>query len=168
MLTLNVDLASLEDTGRLGGVLAEALVRHNPGALLLYGELGAGKTTLARMLVEALPGGCDAEISSPSFTICNIYCTAPQVHHFDLYRLDSSYSGEELEESLDSAAVLTIIEWPERLATHALPRDGIACALALCNAVDNTGVRRAALTPLGPGGEYCLSLIAPMYPQQRG
>jgi tRNA threonylcarbamoyladenosine biosynthesis protein TsaE len=166
MQAFNVNLASLEDTNRLGRALAEALAKHNPGALLLFGELGAGKTTLARMLVQALPGGADAEVASPSFTICNIYCTAPQVHHFDLYRLDSGCFDEALEESFDDAAVLTIVEWPERLAAHALPQDGIACTLALCS---TTGLlRQATFTPLGPRGEHWLSLADLMYPQQRG
>lgn len=158
-------LASLEDTDRLGRTLAAALSSHNPGALLLFGDLGAGKTTLVRMLVLALPGGPDAEVASPSFTICNIYCTAPQVHHFDLYRLDSGYSDQTLEESFDDDAVLAVVEWPERLQARALPQDGIACRLTFCDA---TGLRQAMFTPLGPRGERCLSRVAPLYPQQRG
>jgi len=162
---ISIDLTSLEDTDRLGRGLAEALAGHNPGALLLYGDLGAGKTTLVRMLVRTLPGGLEAEVASPSFTICNIYCTAPQVHHFDLYRLDSGCFDQTLEESLDDAAVLTVVEWPERLSTQALPQDGLACGLVSCAA---TGLRRATFTPLGPRGERCLAIIAPVYPQQRG
>jgi tRNA threonylcarbamoyladenosine biosynthesis protein TsaE len=165
MQALNVNLASLKDTGHLGRILAEASLKHNPGVFLLFGALGAGKTTLVRMLVQALPGGPEAEVSSPSFTICNIYCTAPQVHHFDLYRLDSECSDEALEESLDDVNVLTVVEWPERLAAYALPQDGIACKLVSC---DSTGLRRAEFTSLGPRGEYCLSLIVSDYPQQRG
>lgn len=165
MQAISINLTSLEDTDRLGRVLAEALAGCNPGALLLYGDLGAGKTTLVRMLVQSLPGGLDAEVASPSFTICNIYCTAPQVHHFDLYRLDSECSDQALEESLDDAAVLTVVEWSERLAAQALPHDGIACKLAACDA---TGLRRATFTPLGPRGERCLGLITPVYPQQPG
>ena len=167
MQALSVNLTSLEDTNRLGRVLAESTARHNPGALLLFGELGAGKTTLVRMLVQALSNGLEAEIASPSFTICNIYCTAPQVHHFDLYRLDSGCFDETLEESLDDAAVLTVVEWPERLAAYALPQDGIACTLTPYSTT--TGfLRQATFTALGPRGEYSLALIAPVYPQQRG
>jgi tRNA threonylcarbamoyladenosine biosynthesis protein TsaE len=167
MQALSINLTSLEDTNRLGRVLAEASTRHHPGALLLFGELGAGKTTLVRMLVQALPGGLEAEVASPSFTICNIYCTTPRVHHFDLYRLDSGCFDEALEESLDDAAVLTVVEWPERLATHALPQDGVVCTLMSCGTTMGF-LRQATLIPLGPRGEHCLSLIAPMYPQQRG
>lgn len=163
MQALSIHLALPEDTARLGKALAAALVRRNPGTLLLYGALGAGKTTLARALVQALPGGLEAEVASPSFTVCNIYCTAPVVHHFDLYRLDPGCSDEALEESLDAASVLTVVEWPERLPPGALPQDGIACKLIFCGVAEK---RRAELVPLGPLGEFCLSLIAPVYSQQ--
>ncbi|MBQ2475644.1 MAG: tRNA (adenosine(37)-N6)-threonylcarbamoyltransferase complex ATPase subunit type 1 TsaE, partial [Desulfovibrio sp.] len=81
-------LKSLDDTARLGRLLAEevvnALAEQGPDAslaLLLQGELGSGKTTLAASFVKALPGGEDAEVSSPSFTLCNVYPTRPQVFH---------------------------------------------------------------------------------------
>jgi len=167
MQTLSLNISSLEDTDRLGRALAQSMAGQNPGALLLFGELGAGKTTLVRMLVQALPGGLEAEVASPSFTICNIYCTAPRVHHFDLYRLDFGCFDEALEESLDDAAVLTVVEWPERLASYALPQDGIACALTV-RSTEAGLLRQAMLTALGPRGEHGLSLIAPVYLQQRG
>ncbi len=56
-------------------------------ALYLRGTLGSGKTTLTRGLVAALPGGEDAEVASPSFTLCNIYPTRPALLHADLYRM---------------------------------------------------------------------------------
>lgn len=144
---LSFPLSSLEQTARLGGLLARALSRLNPGALLLYGPLGAGKTTLARYLVEQLPGGESAEVASPSFTITNIYCTAPVVHHFDLYRLEYGVLDEALEESFDDPAVLTLVEWPERLAVKELPRQGLTCQIireenkaeALLRGLGNTG-----------------------------
>ena len=71
-------LESLDDTARLGTLLA-GMMQNAPQvrALLLQGDLGSGKTTLTRSLVAALPGGDQAEISSPSFTICNNYPTCP-------------------------------------------------------------------------------------------
>ena len=126
-----------------------------PGALLLYGDLGAGKTSLTRFVVEALPGGDSAEVSSPSFTICNIYCTAPVVHHFDLYRLEPGSPDDALGESLDDDSVLTIVEWPERMAPYYLPDDGLICRLT---AWETEQGRAAELSALGPCGERCLEL----------
>ena len=122
-------LVSLEQTARLGGLLACTIQHVNPGALLLYGTLGAGKTTLSRYLVAQLPGGECAEVASPSFTIANIYCTAPVVHHFDLYRLEYGGIDEALEESFDSPDILTLVEWSERLAERDLPQDGLVCRI---------------------------------------
>jgi tRNA threonylcarbamoyladenosine biosynthesis protein TsaE len=79
--------------------------------LLMQGELGSGKTTLVRGLVEALPGAQNAEVSSPSFNIFNIYPTRPETAHFDIYRLEGAYPGDELFDFLDDTGVLTIIEW---------------------------------------------------------
>ncbi|MDR2162034.1 MAG: tRNA (adenosine(37)-N6)-threonylcarbamoyltransferase complex ATPase subunit type 1 TsaE [Desulfovibrio sp.] len=154
---LDFPLASLQDTARLGRLLAAAAILRNPGALLLSGPLGAGKTTLARFLVEALPGGLDAEISSPSFTTANIYCTSPLTHHFDLYRLAHGLAAlpeAALEESFDDAGVLTIVEWPERLAPAQFPPEGVVCSLRR-----EGGHGEASLTGFGTLGRLFLELL---------
>jgi polynucleotide 5'-kinase involved in rRNA processing len=61
-MRLELDLPDLEATLRLGRTLAAAIAANPAPVLLLQGELGAGKTTLARFLVEALPGGEAAEV----------------------------------------------------------------------------------------------------------
>ena len=147
-------IPSLEQTARLGNRLAWAVQAINPGALLLYGPLGAGKTTLARFLVRALPGGEAAEVASPSFTIANIYCTAPVVHHFDLYRLESGRIDEFLEESFDDPSVLTLVEWPERLATRDLPLERVECRL-----LRDQNRPEAIFTATGPAGQAFLNLL---------
>ena len=154
--TVRILLLTIEDTRRFGRILARSVMRASPGALLLYGELGAGKTALARALVEALPGGNAAEVSSPSFTICNIYCTAPQVRHFDLYRLGPGMPDEALEESFDDPAALTIVEWPERLAGRDMPDNGLICRLA---PGPDEGARLAELSAIGPLGKRCLDVV---------
>ena len=161
MRRISIPLRSLDDTRGLGRALARGMKRIHPGALLLYGALGAGKTALTRAIVEALPGGGSAEISSPSFTICNIYCTSPVVHHFDLYRLEPGMPDESLGESLDDDAALTIVEWPDRMAERDLPDDGLICRL---QGDGEEGVRRAELSALGPLGESCLEVFSSLYP----
>ena len=157
---MRIILLTLEDTRHFGRILARSVLRASPGALLLYGDLGAGKTALARALVEALPGGDAAEVSSPSFTICNIYCTAPQVRHFDLYRLEPGMPDEALEESFDDPAALTIVEWSERLAGRDMPDNGLICRL---EPGPDEGSRLVTLEAVGPAGQRCLTVFASLY-----
>ncbi len=107
--------------------LARCLAGHLRPAdvIFLIGELGAGKTTFARGLINALPpaGGDDAnaqendeEVPSPTFTLVQIYERRPApVWHVDLYRLERPEEVAEL--GLDEAAgeAITLIEWPDRL-----------------------------------------------------
>lgn len=120
MLTVNKEadgrscflLDGLDDTRFLGEKIAAVL---RPGmTLLLAGELGAGKTTLARELCRALGW---KRTCSPSFALVNEYARARiPVAHADLYRLER-VDGRDLgfDEYLDNDWVL-IVEWPERLA----------------------------------------------------
>lgn len=126
MPAITVELADEAATMRLGEDLALAL---KPGDVLaLSGELGAGKTTLARAAIRALADDAPLEVPSPTFTLVQSYDTRPPVHHFDLYRLSSPAEVAELglEESLGEGAVL--IEWPDR-AGPLLPADVIGIEL---------------------------------------
>ena len=84
--------------------------------VLLYGDLGSGKTTLTKGICRGLGVSEDEYIRSPSFTLVNIYQGDLTVNHIDLYRLDSLNEIEELglEENLFSSSV-SIIEWAEKL-----------------------------------------------------
>lgn len=128
----NFTLKSLEDTAclaeRVGVTLAQFMAAKHGTPLpvfLLMGDLGAGKTTFIRFLVEGLPGGELAEVASPSFTLCNVYPTTPETQHFDLYRLPPGSSDEMLEESLESMHGLILIEWAEYLPARIFPVDRI-------------------------------------------
>jgi tRNA threonylcarbamoyladenosine biosynthesis protein TsaE len=100
------DLRSAEDMVRLGARLAPHL---EPGDIVyLHGVMGSGKTTLVRGIAAAL--GC-ARISSPTFTLMNIYPTTPVLYHMDFYRLTS---GDVDDLGLeDYAGGIMLIEWPE-------------------------------------------------------
>jgi tRNA threonylcarbamoyladenosine biosynthesis protein TsaE len=105
-------LADAEATAALGVRIAPLL---RPGdAVLLYGPLGMGKSTLARGLIRALTRP-DEDVPSPTFTLVQFYESTPPVAHFDLYRLSRPDEAFEigLDEALDDGAAL--IEWPERL-----------------------------------------------------
>ena len=81
--------------------------------VLLIGDLGAGKTTLTKGIVEGR--GIADPVTSPTFTLIHEYGDPPRVFHIDLYRLDkaSEVASLGLDELLDRPA-LTLIEWGER------------------------------------------------------
>ncbi|RWD02901.1 MAG: tRNA (adenosine(37)-N6)-threonylcarbamoyltransferase complex ATPase subunit type 1 TsaE [Mesorhizobium sp.] len=111
-------LADEAATARLGEDLAMAL---RPGDVLaLKGDLGAGKSTLARSLIRALADDAGLDVPSPTFTLVQTYDTRFPVHHFDLYRLSAAAELDELgfDDALAQGAAL--VEWPERAET-ALP-----------------------------------------------
>lgn len=101
-------------TEALGRALAELFGKGlRVPAILFQGTLGSGKTTLIRALVEALPGGDNAEVSSPSFNVYNLYPTSPETVHFDLYRLEGSPPDSSYFEFLDEGTAIMLIEWAE-------------------------------------------------------
>jgi tRNA threonylcarbamoyladenosine biosynthesis protein TsaE len=110
------DLPDPAATEALGAALGRRL---QPGdALLLYGVLGAGKTTLARGAVSAWTGAAE-ETPSPTYTLVQTYAGPKgMLWHADLYRLEHPDEVAELglEEAFAEAAV--IVEWPERLAAR--------------------------------------------------
>lgn len=107
---------------------AAALAPHvGPGSVvLLYGDLGAGKTTFVRGLVGALCGA-DTTVVSPTFTLVQTYDTPRgTLYHYDLYRLESGEPGALTELGWDDGLVngITLVEWPERLG-DALPHHAV-------------------------------------------
>lgn len=124
-------------TDQLGATLAARLRLGD--VIGLKGELGAGKTTLARAILRAAAEDAELIVPSPTFTLVEVYETPRgSFWHFDLYRLETPEQVFELgwEEAL--AEGISIIEWPERLGTL-LPRH-----LSVTLEVDGDG-RRALL-----------------------
>jgi tRNA threonylcarbamoyladenosine biosynthesis protein TsaE len=116
--------------------------------ITLSGDLGVGKTTLARGLLAGL--GHEGEVPSPTFAIVQPYeALEPPVWHVDLYRLEDASELAEL--GLDSAAdAALVIEWPERAGAGAWPQ-----ALGLSLEFVEAGARRlTAQVPSGWEGRW--------------
>jgi len=98
----------------------EALARSlRPGdAVLLFGDLGMGKTVFARGLARGM-GVDEEQVRSPSFTLVNRYAGRQPVYHIDLYRIERPEDLQELglEEILGGDGV-TVVEWAERLGPY--------------------------------------------------
>jgi tRNA threonylcarbamoyl adenosine modification protein YjeE len=113
-------------TAMLGADLALAL--HAGDVLALEGDLGAGKTTLARGLIRALAEDPELEVPSPTFTLVQAYVARLPIHHFDLYRLSSAAELDELgfDDAISQGAAL--VEWPDRAAGR-LPESAVRVEL---------------------------------------
>ena len=145
---------STEETFALGERMAAGL--RGGDVVLLSGEMGAGKSVLARGVARGL--GVEGPVPSPSFTILNCYAgRVLALYHFDFYRLSGARELFEagLDEHIPSGDGVCLIEWPE-IAPEAIP-DG-AMRLRI---VPEDGARRiftederlAALLPAAEEGE---------------
>jgi len=111
---------STEETIQKGRELGAAL--RAPALVLLSGDLGAGKTTLAKGIIAGLGAAQEDEVTSPTFTLVHVFpgastkvSSSPRVYHIDLYRITDARDLESLglEDALASPAV-ALVEWPER------------------------------------------------------
>lgn len=118
-MAMNIDEELLsrseEETENFAAKLASRLV---PGqAVLLRGDLGAGKTVFSRGFARGL--GCEDTLSSPTYTIVQEYLLPGgiRLYHMDLYRIADAGSalGFGVDEFLDDPKAYKLIEWPERI-----------------------------------------------------
>ena len=127
MTSLSLALPDDSATTRLGVLLA-GLVQ--PGdTVLLHGPVGAGKTHLARALIQARLGRAE-DVPSPSFTLVQTYAAdGADIWHADLYRL--SHPHDVLELGLDDAfaSAICLIEWPDRLG-KSTPKNALNITLS--------------------------------------
>src|SRR6266849_10961985 len=113
---------SEEETIELGRRIAAELPRR--AVVLLIGNLGAGKTTLAKGIVSGLDAAPPDEVSSPTFTLIHEYGDG-RVYHIDLYRLDRPEEVATLGlDEIFEREVVVLIEWGERFPSI-LPPDRI-------------------------------------------
>jgi len=129
-VTRRLLLADLAATEALGVQIAAGLRKGD--AVALEGDLGAGKTTLARAILRAL--AVTESVPSPTFTLVQSYETQGlSVRHYDFYRILNPREIDELgfDEALEEGAAL--IEWPER-AGDRLPEDALHVVLTTTGA----------------------------------
>ena len=110
-----------EETIAAGREIAKRL--RPPALVLLIGELGAGKTTLAKGIVSGLGAAAVEDVSSPTFTLIHEYGRDPKVFHIDLYRLDRIPELESLGlDDLWDQNSIVLVEWGEKFSRQ-LPPD---------------------------------------------
>lgn len=142
---MQLTLPTPEATDALGSALAAT--RPSPAVVYLHGDLGAGKSTLARAFLRAL--GVHGAIRSPTYTLIEPYRLdgGDEAIHLDLYRIAQV---DELEflglDALAEQAALWLVEWPER-GGKALPHADLAVHLAVAGEA-----RTAMLQGLSPSG----------------
>ena len=110
-MTPDVLTTSEEETESAGERLAASLATGD--VVLLYGDLGAGKTAFVRGLARGLGASAD-DVSSPTFTIVHEYSGRARLYHVDLYRLEPSEVDDLGLDDLVSADGIVAIEWAER------------------------------------------------------
>ena len=110
---------SPEETLELGRNLAGEFLP--PCLVLLRGELGSGKTTLAKGVVAGLGAAAEEEVTSPSFTLVHEYGGKNKVYHIDLYRIEGAHDLGTLGlDDLLSQQATVLVEWGEKLGHNAV------------------------------------------------
>lgn len=125
---------SVEETIKLGLDIGSKL--HGGEVFELVSDLGGGKTTLVRGIVEGF--GSSDPVSSPSFTISYVYSRpdGKQFHHFDFYRLDDAgIVGNELSEVEQDSDTVVVVEWGD-IVHDLLPKKRIIAKISL---IDDVG-----------------------------
>jgi len=150
-MTLRLQLPSPADTDALGAALARALPSQ-PVVAYLRGDLGAGKSHLARAMLRAL--GVRGAIKSPTYTLMEPYRASAarggfEIAHCDFYRFDDPGEWEDAGfRDVFAAPGLKIVEWPEK-AAGLLPRCDLRVSIAPSDRGDARSARFEALSDTG-------------------
>ena len=122
-----------EAMNALGAALGKCLKQGD--VVLLYGDLGAGKTTFSRGLIMAIDHDA-TEIVSPTFTLVQTYdVNGTVLYHYDLYRLETGDASTLTELGWDEAITngITLVEWSERLTDDYIPNDALQIHISHIN-----------------------------------
>ena len=151
-------VTSDESGTRVAGRALGAVV--GPGdVVLLCGDLGAGKTVLAKGLAEEL--GVAEPVTSPTFNILLMHEGRLPLYHFDLYRLDRADMLEDVDYfGTIEADGVALVEWGDRFV-EAEPPQGLLVTIT----IEGDRVRRIHVEPKGPRGE---ALLAAWFDRCRG
>ena len=128
-MSARVERTNSEDqTIALGEEIGRSLGRR--AVVLLIGELGAGKTTIAKGIIQGLGAAQPDEVASPTYTLIHEFGEGPKVYHIDLYRIEraSQVLSLGIDELLDREAIV-LVEWGERFP-DLWPPDRIEIRLA--------------------------------------
>jgi tRNA threonylcarbamoyladenosine biosynthesis protein TsaE len=116
------------ETRNFGRQLGKILPKNS--VVCLFGDLGAGKTTLIKGIVSAVTEFPEEQVNSPTFTYLNIYPGTIPVYHFDLYRLDNPEDFLHMGfEDFFSSEGICCIEWSERIH-ELLPKGALRVTLS--------------------------------------
>jgi tRNA threonylcarbamoyladenosine biosynthesis protein TsaE len=153
MTEIHRSLPDESDTLALGRALAVALT---PGMVIyLIGELGAGKTTLARGLLRGL--GYEGKVKSPTFTLVEVYeVSRLYLYHFDFYRFTNPRElGDAGFREYFNPESVSLVEWPEN-AAGMLPAADLRITLRV------TGLgRQLEIDANTEAGSRCLKRLSP-------
>jgi len=132
-----------DEMHKLGHDLADVLAEDD--VVYLLGELGVGKTVLVRGLARAL--GYEGRVTSPTFTIMNVYASTPPIFHYDFYRLESpDLEDLGLDDYLENGGI-SLVEWPQ-VGEDILPRQALQLSITLRDD-DYDGARRVRISAQG-------------------
>ena len=140
-----INLSTLDATKDLAVRIAKCL--RVGDIVALKGPLGAGKTTLARYIIQGL-GWMESEIPSPTFTLAQEYDFSKfTLWHFDMYRLEAPEDAFEIGVEEAFATGVSLIEWPERLGGY-LPLQRLDVTLSFRDDAgrDDEGARQVELS----------------------
>jgi tRNA threonylcarbamoyladenosine biosynthesis protein TsaE len=157
-MSLQLNLLNEHATAHIAARLARVLPA---GVVYLWGDLGAGKTTLTRAWLHAL--GHVGAVKSPTYTLVEPYQIGAQpVYHFDLYRLQDPFELElmGIRDYVDDPAALLLIEWPQK-GEPVIPAADVVLHLLVD---DDEITRHLTISAQSSLGETALTTLRADYP----